>query len=192
MDKQILRAKHLSIGGIVYGVVTALWLVWEFAFGTVQNQAITGLASVAIVLLVFTAVFTLAQSPSTEAQADSKDSMWFGIIFAWEGIGIGVASGILIALEMVQWLPVATAIIVGLHFFPLGRLLNITADYVIGAVLILIAVIVPLTVANSTAWVSLICFVSAFTLYVSGWMRVLMSRRLLSSVEMTQTDTVTA
>lgn len=52
----------------------------------------------------------------------------FCIIFAGEGIAIGVGSGIAAATGNVDWIPAITAIIVGLHFFPLGYILEITAD----------------------------------------------------------------
>lgn len=172
-------ARYLGIGAIIYGIVSAVWLIWEYTFGTVQNLVVLGVGFAAILVLIALAARFIMQSPAPVTDENDKTGMWFGIIFAWEGIGIAVASGILAALGYVNWIGVAIVIIVGLHFFPLGWLLRQTTDYAIGTVLLLIGILVPLLIAEPANWFTVIAFGAALTLYAAGWMRLWVGRRLL-------------
>lgn len=176
MDSNLMT-RHYGIGAVIYGMVSLLWLAWEFAFGTVNSFLIVGFAIAAVAILIFFAVRMITGTAQPVGNSNPRAGMWFGIIFAWEGIGIGVASGVLIALGMAQWIPVAVVIVVGLHFFPLGRLLNISTDYVIGAILVLLGVLTPLFVANPEQWVSIIAYGAAMTLYVAGCLRLLVGQQ---------------
>ena len=172
MENTASKARFYGIGAVIYAIVSGMWLVIQWTLGTGQNIVITGIGFVAIVILAIVAICFIIQSPAPVVDKDDKTGMWFGIIFAWEGIGIAVASGILVALGMEIWIPVAVVVIVGLHFFPLGRLLRISIDYVIGAILLIIGIATPLLVAEPANWVSVISFGAALTLFVAGCLRI--------------------
>jgi hypothetical protein len=181
MTQKQSRSRYFGIGAIIYALVSAVWLVIEWTLGTVQNIFITGIGFIMIAMLVTLAIRHIMQSPAYVAEAGDKTGMWFGIIFTWEGIGIGVVSGILIVLELVAWIPVAVAIIVGLHFFPLGFLLKIKTDYIVGAALLSLAIATPLLITPAENWVSVIAYGTTIVLFIAGASRLVIGRNLLAT-----------
>lgn len=75
---------------------------------------------------------------------------WFGIVFATEGIAIGIASYLCNVTNRFDLFFPIMAIIVGLHFLPLARLFGVTFYYAVGTLLCLLGIIallaVPVTV----------------------------------------------
>lgn len=181
MTRENTRSRYFGIGAVIYAFVSALWLMIEWSLGSVQNVFVTGTGGVLILILLILAVRHIMQSPEYVAEQGDKTGMWFGIIFAWEGIGIGVVSGILIALQLESWIPIAVAVIVGLHFFPLGYLLDIQADYLVGAALLAIAVATPILVASPDSWVSIVAYGAAITLFIAGCTRLTIGRSMITA-----------
>lgn len=181
MGNVTLQARHLGFGALVYAVVSGLWVVLANIFGSAQSVVLTAIGVVLIAVMVVYAVRFISQTPKPIATEDDKTGMWFGIIFAWEGIGIGVASGILAGLGLADWIGVAIVIIVGLHFFPLARLFDIRTDYAIGAVLIVLGIATPLLVSEPSTWFDVIGYGAALTLYAAGWARILLGQRIMNS-----------
>jgi len=182
MNNSSSNARYFGIGAVIYSVVSLIWLNIPFAFGTIDNEIIRIAGILAIIGLVVVAVRLILQSPTPKNDEDtSKTGMWFGIIFTWEGIGIGVVSGILIALEQTDWIPVAVVIIVGLHFFPLARVLKTPIDYSIGIVLLLVGILTPILIAEPTDWISVISICTAIVLYIAGWTRIFNGQALAKS-----------
>ncbi len=63
---------------------------------------------------------------------------WFVIIFAVEGLAIGIASYLCNVTDRFDRFFPIMAIIVGLHFLPLARLFRVTFYYAVGALLCLL------------------------------------------------------
>ena len=116
-----------------------------------------------------------------------KKRRWFGIIFATEGLAMGIVSAICGATGHYNLIFPLMAIIAGLHFFPLAPLFNLKSHYVTGALLCLISIITLLTVPARTtlggqqiiAWWSVVGFGSALILWLTGIAILLYGRNLL-------------
>jgi hypothetical protein len=63
------------------------------------------------------------------AAAGKRAGMWFGVIFGVEGAAIGVCSALLARHGLGEWIAVAAAGIVGLHFLPLARVFGVGLYY---------------------------------------------------------------
>lgn len=104
------------------------------------SSGATVASTAAILLLILAAAAALRasrrldeiQRAEQQQEWSRRAGKWFGITFAAEGLAIGVGSGIAAATGNVDWIPPVIAAIVGLHFFPLGHILGISADYWLG------------------------------------------------------------
>ena len=67
--------------------------------------------------------------------------MWFGIIFGTEFLLIALASILLSAFQLERFLAPVTALIVGIHFFPLARLFRVSMYYLTGVLLSVLALV---------------------------------------------------
>ena len=180
MSTANMNPRYLAIGALVYAIVSTVWTAIAFFFGDVGNPIVIGTVIALILLLVATAIFTLRQASqsSLPQEASAELGKWFGIIFAAEGIGIGVGSGILAGLGQTDWIAPWVAIVVGLHFLPLAHLLKLPFDYVLGVgiIVLVIATVLILPVAN---WATLIGLGTAGLLWLAGWGRLWVARQAL-------------
>ncbi len=133
------NARGLALGGGIYAVVSAVWLGIALALDLVSGL-ILAIAVVPAVALLASSIWVGLRSP-TAATSDQQVTIgkWLGLIFAGEGILIGVGSGVLMALEQPDLVLPWVALIVGLHFFPLGYLLRLKLDYLLGAAIVLLS-----------------------------------------------------
>ena len=136
--------------------------------------------------------------PNQVAEAHTRrwrrTEIWFGIIFATEGLFIVVASVICNALNRFDLFFPIMALIVGVHFFPLAALFQVKIYYLVGALLCLLAMITLLTVPESVTfgghqitaqWVFL-GFGAALILWGVGLGLWLLGKRLLTVSEPTE------
>jgi hypothetical protein len=179
MSESQQNAPYRAIGALIYAGVSALWVIIVF-FNSVTQAAILALATFLIAPLIVGAVFTLHQTVQIQPISSSSPGLgkWFGMIFSAEGIGIGVGSGILIALNLNGWIAPWVALLVGLHFFPLGRLLNLPLDYGLGAAIVILVVLTVLAVEMEN-WPSLLGLGAALLLWLAGWGRLLTARQVI-------------
>lgn len=70
-----------------------------------------------------------AADPEKAAAEGRRSGMWFGIIFTLEGVFIAIAAILLARHHLADWIPAATAFIVGMHFLPLARLFRVPLYY---------------------------------------------------------------
>lgn len=75
---------------------------------------------------------------------------WFVIIFATEGVAIGIASYLCNVNNRFDLFFPIMAIIVGLHFLPLARLFGVSFYYAVGTLLCLLGIIALLVVPETT------------------------------------------
>ena len=64
-------------------------------------------------------------STPEEAQQGNRIMVRFGIVFGLEFILIALAGGLLALFQAYLFIPAATALIIGVHFFPLANLFKI-------------------------------------------------------------------
>jgi hypothetical protein len=81
------------------------------------------------------------QGAEADAQGDRRTGIWYGIIFATEGLLIGAASVICNAINRFDLFFPIMAIIVGVHFLPLAALFQVKAYYLVGALLCILALL---------------------------------------------------
>lgn len=132
----------------------------------------------------------LAKEAIPEADTTGR---WFGIIFAAEGIAIGIASYLCNVNTRYDLFFPIMAIIVGLHFLPLARLFGVTLYYGVGVLLCLLGIIALLVVPETVTLAAremlgrslLVGFGAAVILWATGltlWRRGAQALRTASSV----------
>lgn len=71
--------------------------------------------------------------PPLTSSADKAEGkrmgIWYGIIFGAEGIIIPVVCCLLVYFRQTQFVLPAIALVIGLHFYPMGRIFKRTIDY---------------------------------------------------------------
>jgi hypothetical protein len=71
------------------------------------------------------------------AAKGKRAGMLFGIIFGIEGVSIWLCAMLLGHLGLGTWIPIAIAMIVGLHFIPLARVFEVPLYYWTGALTVM-------------------------------------------------------
>ena len=121
----------------------------------------------------------------SDAKAWKRRGIWFGVIFAAEGILIGAASGICSAINQFNLFFPIMAIIVGVHFLPLAALFRVRAHYVTGTLLSLLGLCTLLFVPETgmiaghpiIVWWSVTGFGSALILWGTGFVLWLLGKQ---------------
>ena len=175
-----MNGRYLAIGALIYAVVSTLWIAIAYFVGDLTNGFVVGTAVFLIILLIGAAIFTLRQTTNSPTVQDNAAELgkWFGIIFSAEGIAIGVGSGILAGFEQTIWIVPWVALVVGLHFLPLARLLKLPFDTILGIAIVLFVGVTVLLV-DQTNWVNWIAVGTAVFLWLAGWGRLLVARRAI-------------
>lgn len=137
---------HLIPAVAVKGIATGLFLmafftlIWTgIGYGGLQGTAYVWLLIVfpllAMVFIVngislFKKAKYFPALSSEEDKAEGKRTgKWFGIIFGAEGLGIFIAINIVVNLGHPELTIPVIALVVGLHFYPLGWVFKRTIDY---------------------------------------------------------------
>lgn len=114
----------------------ALWPahpVWSIPAGSA--------ATIALLALCVMRLRALRNIPSVDdpvARAKGKHAgVLFGIIFGIESGLIWLCATVLAGFGLSVWIPIAVAVIVGLHFFPLARVFEVPLYYWTGAISVL-------------------------------------------------------
>jgi hypothetical protein len=108
-----------------WAVILALWIAASLIAAAVFRMICPG--------------GTAAADPNRAAAEGKRAGMWFGIIFGLEGALIAGAAILLSANGLQNWIPVAAAAIVGIHFLPLARLFRVPLYYFTGIVSVIAA-----------------------------------------------------
>jgi len=112
---------------------------------------------------------------------------WFNIVFVAEFGLIGVSAIVTNVVGHFDWFFPIMAIIVGVHFFPLAYLFRVSAYYVTGTLLCLIAIVTSLFVPQEIsigghlidAWWTLVGLGSMSILWITSLVILTMGRKLL-------------
>jgi hypothetical protein len=133
----VAGAAILTIFGSAWCIIAlALWpahSVWSIAAGSV--------ATVVLLALCVMRLRALRNIPSVDdpvaAAKGKRTGMLFGIIFGTEGGLIWLCATLLPRLGLSIWIPIAVAVIVGLHFIPLARVFEVPLYYWTGVLSVL-------------------------------------------------------
>ncbi|KPL60925.1 DUF7010 family protein [Rossellomorea vietnamensis] len=136
---------------------------------------------------------------SPEWNNSRKMRKWFNIIFAGEGIAIGIAIAVCNAVGHTENIPIVIAIIVGLHFLPLARLFRVKIYYYTGILLCVVPVVtwlfIPETLMVSghelNTYMSVVGLASALILWVTSLAIWMTGKRLMGLVPDQLTDDLT-
>ena len=134
-------ARGAAIGALVLTGFGGFWAIesvvhqseapaWEWVAVGVTGAV---LASLCLLRMVRAANLAEAHDPGLAARAGRRMGMSFGIIFGIEGLLIGAAAAALAQAGRPLLIPVAIALIVGLHFFPLARVFRVPVYHLTGS-----------------------------------------------------------
>ncbi|MBS7255890.1 hypothetical protein [Flavobacterium branchiicola] len=168
-----------AIGGLFFMIInTAIWtLIAEYYLENRDNR-IVGLLIGFIILgfLFFYVRFSKFHKalPNVEVEVktreEEKKDKRFLWIFGLEGLGIFLAKNILVNINHNELFIPFFALMVGLHFFPLGKLFKRKFDYYMGiwtsavAIMGLYMIIQKVTTVNiANAIVSICCAISTIS-----------------------------
>jgi len=136
----IAHTRGIFSGGIILTIASGFWSLLALSFWP-SRPVWTIPAAVAVTLLLLlvciqrlwsTRGIRDPQDPVAEAKG-KRDGIWFGIIFGIEGALIGLSCAWLGNHGHGDWVPIAIALIVGVHFLPLAKLFEVPVYYWTGA-----------------------------------------------------------
>jgi hypothetical protein len=136
----IAHTRGIFFGGIILTMFGGFWSIIALSFlhprpkwGIPAAAAVTAI----LVLLCIQRLWSIRGIPSANdpvATAKGKRAgKWFGIIFGIEGALIGLSCALLGNHGLDDWIPIAIALIVAVHFFPLAKLFEVPLYYWLGA-----------------------------------------------------------
>jgi hypothetical protein len=140
----VAHARGVIAGAAILTFFGAVWCILALALWPAHPRwSIPAGSAVAIVLIALCLQRLIAwrKIPSIDdpiaAAKGKRAGMWFGIIFGIEGLLIGLTAALLSHLGLSDWIPIAAAVIIGLHFLPFARLFEVPLYYWTGAFSIL-------------------------------------------------------
>lgn len=134
---RVAGASILTLFGSAWCIIAlALWPAhpaWSIPAGSA--------ATLVLLALCIIRLSTLRNIPRVDdpiaADKGKRTGMLFGIIFGAECVLIGICAMVLARLGLSIWIPVAAAVIVGLHFIPLARVFEVPLYYWTGLLSVL-------------------------------------------------------
>jgi hypothetical protein len=150
--------QSIASGAFMMAFFTMMWaLIAHFALaGKDYNIEIIIFAILAIAFITNGIyLFTIAKRfPKLSEEADiaegKRSGKWFGIIFGAEGLGIFIAINIVRLLGHDDLVIPVIALVVGLHFYPLGWVFKRTLDYYLATWATLTAILGIVFTLNKT------------------------------------------
>lgn len=149
-------ARGVALGLVLMGVFTAMWAGWALA-----GPAVTGWQLLSVGFWALSVVFVVAgiqlmvvsrrlpvDTRGPELSPGSRIRQRFWLVFAAEGVLIGIACGVLGGLGLAEFMPPAVCFIVGVHFLPMAWVFKRRMDLWLGSITTLVAII-------GLLWVSL-------------------------------------
>ena len=113
-------------------------------------------------------------------------SKWFAVVFFSGFATIGLANFLLNSTHHDEIIPLVTALIVGIHFLPLANIFRITAYYMTGTSISLLAVgaliallFFKVTLGGLYAWATVVGLGNAVILWITALYVLSIGRRLL-------------
>jgi hypothetical protein len=134
------RMRGIVGGAGILTLFGGFWCIFPLSFWSARPAWAIPAASTLIFALLVVCLLRLrasaklpdSQDPAEAAKGKHAGRL-FGIIFGAEGALIGLASALLGRAGLGDWIPVAAALIVGLHFLPLAHVFEMPLYYWTGA-----------------------------------------------------------
>ncbi|HLX40135.1 MAG TPA: hypothetical protein VKR42_06360 [Ktedonobacteraceae bacterium] len=132
----------MTFFGAIWGFTSAAFMSGVFQIGAFLLVGLVTLGFFAMGGLLICYARSLSKTVSPEDAATGKrTSKWFGIVFGTEIMLIALASIVLPIFQLDRFIPPATALIVGMHFFPLARLFRVSLYSITGTLLSVLALV---------------------------------------------------
>ncbi|HEY2581809.1 MAG TPA: hypothetical protein VGI43_08385 [Mucilaginibacter sp.] len=153
-----VAVRSIAAGLLMMAVFTLMWsgIAFEGLLHT-NYWAVLLVFPVLAVLFVVSAIklFGIANHyPKLKSEADialgKKTDMWFGIIFGAEALLIFIAVNVVINIGHPDLIIPVIALVVGLHFYPLGVVFKRTIDYYLATWSSIIAILAIIFMFNKT------------------------------------------
>ncbi|WP_454801542.1 hypothetical protein [Mucilaginibacter phyllosphaerae] len=140
--------KGTATGLLMMAVFTVIWagIAYDGLHGTAYALLLVIFPLLGIYFIVKGgALFKIAKNfPKLTAEADiaeeKRRGKWFGIVFGAEGLGIFIGINVVVNLGHPELTIPVIALVVGLHFYPMGKIFKRTIDYYLATWSTLIAV----------------------------------------------------
>jgi hypothetical protein len=132
-------ARFVAVGLFLMAFFTLLWASWSlYGLPIAVGITLVVIFGIAAAVFVINGVQLIRSAPrlplpsGDEVRRRSNTvRVWFGVTFAAEGVIIGVVCVLLIMNGAYAYLAPAIALVVGLHFIPLGFIFHRTIDFYI-------------------------------------------------------------
>ena len=170
----MLTAAHLRgqmIGAAILSGFGCAWVLlalanWPRHPGwSLPAACIVTLLLLVLCVLRYASASNLPNSDDPMAAARGKRmGIVFGIVFGLEGGFIALSSVLLVHFNLAPWIPVATAVIVGIHFLPLASVFGVPLYYWTGG-LCMLGVLACLFIHDVPSRVLSVCLVMAAVLW---------------------------
>jgi hypothetical protein len=142
-------ARSVAIGLFLIAFFTLLWASWSlYGLPVAGGVALVVIFSVLAVIFVINGVQLLRSADRLPVSTGDDSNrrgrvlrIGFGVTFAAEGVIIGVVCALLIVNGAYAYLAPAVALVVGLHFIPLGFIFHRTIDFYVAGWVVLWALI---------------------------------------------------
>jgi len=153
-----IAIQSIASGLLMMAFFTMMWATMaNLGLNGRDHYAVLVFFGILAILFVSNAIHLLTiakrfpKLSSEEDKAEGKRSgKWFGIIFGAEGLGIVIAINIVKYLGHDDLVIPVIALVVGLHFYPLGWVFKRTLDYYLATWATLIAVLSIIFTLNKT------------------------------------------
>jgi hypothetical protein len=140
----VAHVRGCIAGAAILTLFGSVWCILALASWTARpSWAIPAgcVATIALLWLCVLRLMALKDIPTVDdpaaAAKGKRAGMFFGIIFGAEGGLIALCAALLARVGLDIWVPIAAAVIVGLHFIPLARLFEVRLYYWTGAITVL-------------------------------------------------------
>ncbi len=127
------------IGGAAFlALMGGYWCLTALSFWSGRPGWAIAVACAVVILLLAGCVVRWLQAAKlprggeADAAQGKRMGMWFGIIFGIEGGMIGVIAPLLARTGHSEWILMAIALIVGVHFLPLAYVFEVPQYYLLG------------------------------------------------------------
>jgi len=144
-----IAIQSIATGLLMMAFFTTLWAIIAHAGLDGRDHDIEivvfGILAAAFVVKAIYFFSVAKRFPKNTSEADNergkKEGMWFGIIFGGEGLGIFIAINVVNNIGHPDLVIPAIALVVALHFYPIGWIFKRTIDYYLATWATIVAVL---------------------------------------------------
>ncbi len=140
----VARVRGCVAGAAILTLFGSAWCIIALALWPahpVWSIPVESVATIVLLALCVMRLTALRNIPSIDdpvaAAKGKRAGMLFGIIFATESGLIWLCATLLARLGLSIWIPIAVAVIVGVHFIPLARVFEVPLYYWTGVLSVL-------------------------------------------------------